>query len=539
MRLDSWIRTTLRRAARRPARKSAPTVRNLLRLEDRVVPIGQTISQATILFPYAHPDGHNIASSFERRLDVDFFAADLNRGDFLTVDIDARRTDQDLTFPYTQLSEFDSYLRIFHRYPSGVLHEVVNNDNAPWEHPPHDTIQDSRVQDLRIDDPGRWYFGVSTSNNRFYNPEVAGPRGDPFDPARLVRTQVRVVRNPSPQAFGGVFGVLEDHDLPGFLSSSDPHNDPRTYSIVRGPAHGGFSAFNLGNGFFTYRPNAHFFGTDSFDFVAVDAYGAVSNAATVTIHVIPVNDPPSYTPGGNVTVLEDTGPHSFVNWATNISIGPPNEAGQGWSFEVSNNNPGLFRAQGQPAISPSGSLTFHPAADAFGAADVTVRLRDTGGTANGGLDVTGTYTFRITVDPVNDRPSFTGGGDRTVREDAGPHAFPGWATGVSIGPPNEAGQDWSFEVIGNTNPGLFQTAPAVSRSGTLTFHPAANAFGSSDIKVRLRDTGGTANGGVDVSGEYTFRITVDPVNDAPSFVGGGTGLSGRTADMRSWTGRRT
>src|SRR5207249_2966336 len=89
-------------------------------------------------------------------------------------------------------------------------------------------------------------------------------------------------------------------------------------------------------------------------------------------------------------------------WATNISQGPANESAQTLTFQVSSDNPGLFSAG--PSISASGTLSYTPAANANGTATVTVILKDSGGTANGGNDSSGPQTFTITVTPVNDAP---------------------------------------------------------------------------------------------------------------------------------------
>src|SRR5439155_10585202 len=124
-----------------------------------------------------------------------------------------------------------------------------------------------------------------------------------------------------------------------------------------------------------------------------------------------------------------------------------------------------------------------------------------------------------TVTAVNDAPVFTPGADQTVLEDSGAQTAPNWATGMSAGPPDEAGQTLTFSVTGNTNAALFSVQPSVASSGALTYTPAPNAFGSSTITVRLQDNGGTANGGVDAV-THTFTITVTGVNDAPSFTKG-------------------
>ena len=66
----------------------------------------------------------------------------------------------------------------------------------------------------------------------------------------------------------------------------------------------------------------------------------------------------------------------------------------------------------------------------------------------------------------------------------------------------------------------------------LTFTPAANAFGTATITLRLEDNGGTANGGVDTSAPQTFVITVTDVNDAPSFTGARTRRCSKTPARR-------
>jgi large repetitive protein len=221
----------------------------------------------------------------------------------------------------------------------------------------------------------------------------------------------------------------------------------------------------------------------------------------------------------NEMVLENSGPASFATWATNLSTGPANESTQTFiKFQTTNTNNALFATQ--PTIALNGTLSFTPAANAFGTATVTARLQDSGGTANGGVDTSAPLTFVIVVLPVNQAPSFTAGPTETVLEDAGAQSFAGWATGISAGPPNESTQTVNFMVTNNTNPALFSVAPTVSANGTLTFTPAANANGTATITLQIHDSGGTANGGVDTSATQTFVINVTAVNDAPTFVKG-------------------
>ncbi len=185
---------------------------------------------------------------------------------------------------------------------------------------------------------------------------------------------------------------------------------------------------------------------------------------------------------------------------------------------MTNDNNALFAAQ--PAVAADGTLTYTPAGDANGNATVTLVARDDGGVADGGQDASAPQTFTITIDPVNDAPSFTAGGDQTSLEDTGPQTVAAWATGISPGPTNESGQAVWFEVT-NDNNSMFAAQPVVAADGALTYMSVPNANGSAMVTVIARDDGGTANGGQDASAPETFTITIDPVNDAPSFTAGG------------------
>ena len=325
-----------------------------------------------------------------------------------------------------------------------------------------------------------------------------------------------IVCNTAPVAFNDAYPTNEDTPLnvaaPGVLvNDTDAELNTLTAVLDTGPANAVSFTLNA-NGSFAYTPTPNFHGTTTFTYHANDGT-ANSNTATVTITVNAVNDAPSFTKGADQTVDEDAGAQSVPGWATAISPGPANESGQTVSFVVtSNGNPSLFSVA--PAVSSSGTLTYTPAANAFGSATIDLKITDDGGTANGGVNESATQSFQITVNAVNDAPSFTKGADQTVDEDAGAQSVTGWATAISAGP-GESGQTVSFVVTSNSNPSLFSVAPAVSSSGTLTYTPAANAFGSATIDLKITDDGGTANGGVNESATQSFQITVAAVNDPP------------------------
>ncbi|HMB80445.1 MAG TPA: Ig-like domain-containing protein, partial [Vicinamibacterales bacterium] len=278
---------------------------------------------------------------------------------------------------------------------------------------------------------------------------------------------------------------------------------------VAGPTHGALSG---GAPALTYTPAAGYNGSDSFTFKANDGQ-ADSNVATVSITIAAVNDAPSFVKGANVSANEDAGAQTVNGWATAISAGPADETPQILNFVVSNNNNSLFSVQ--PAISANGTLTYKPAASVSGTATVTVSLHDNGGTANGGADTSAAQTFVITINAVNDVPTFTPGPNQTVTQNSGAKSA-AWATGISAGA-NESAQVVNF-IVTNSNTSLFSAQPAISANGTLTFTPATGMNGSATVTVTLHDNGGTANGGIDTSAPVTFVITVTPINRPPVAV---------------------
>jgi hypothetical protein len=89
------------------------------------------------------------------------------------------------------------------------------------------------------------------------------------------------------------------------------------------------------------------------------------------------------------------GAQTVNGWATGITSGPADESSQNVSFDVTNDNPGLFAVQ--PTVLPNGTLLYNAATLALGSAVVTVRAVDNGGVTDGGVDTSAPQTFTITV----------------------------------------------------------------------------------------------------------------------------------------------
>jgi hypothetical protein len=129
----------------------------------------------------------------------------------------------------------------------------------------------------------------------------------------------------------------------------------------------------------------------------------------------------------------------------------------------------------------------------------------------------------ITVDPVNDDPSFTVGSDVQVDEDSGPYTNSSFITDGKPGPADESDQTLAYTVVADTT-SLFAVQPGISPGGTLTFTPATDGHGTTDVSVKLVDSAG--EGGA----IQHFSITIKSVNDAPTFTKGADVLAAAAGD---------
>ena len=333
----------------------------------------------------------------------------------------------------------------------------------------------------------------------------------------FMRIDVTNLQNNAPTAVAGSATTLEDQSVTVTLTGTDNENDTLSFAIVNAPTRGTLGAITPAgpqSATVQYTPNADANGNDSFTFTVNDGQ-VTSAAATINLTITSVNDVPSFTGGADQAVNEDAPAQNVTGWASAISAGPADESGQALDFIVSNDNNALFSAQ--PSISASGALAYTPVANANGVATVTVSLHDNGGTANGGVDTSAAQTFTITVNSVNDAPSFTKGADQSVAVNSGVQTVNTWATAISAGPTNESGQALDF-IVSNDNNALFSTQPAVSPTGSLTYTPATDINGSTIVTVALHDDGGTANGGIDTSAAQTFVITVSKTDQTISYT---------------------
>lgn len=156
------------------------------------------------------------------------------------------------------------------------------------------------------------------------------------------------------------------------------------------------------NQIWTWTPPTNANGrVEAFSVVAHDNDGDSTSTITVFVNLTPVNDPPTFTKGLDISVAEDAGAQTRGSWATVTSKGGPDESAQTVEFIITDNdNPGLFSVL--PAVSPNGTLTFTSAPDKNGDATIKLKLKDIDGAESG------IQTFNIEVTPVPDPPVLGG-----------------------------------------------------------------------------------------------------------------------------------
>ncbi|MBI5759553.1 MAG: tandem-95 repeat protein [Planctomycetales bacterium] len=327
----------------------------------------------------------------------------------------------------------------------------------------------------------------------------------------------------------------------GVMSNDGRGGGQFTVALVDAPSHG--TILLNEDGTFTYTPDsgAEFTGTDTFTYQLVDSLGAGSNTATVTITVAAL-----------VTSLGQSAPARAAreNQSTVLTVlprlakaAPQANPDPGWSpcynyggsanyywvtrggsvsgnvlsNDCDNDGPGPLRVwtYSQPGIGglvmgESGAFTYTPPVSSVETGtSFTYQAYD-------GAEISGVATvnfyFRNTpnVRPWFDSIPYTS----PVNEDSGPNQVA--ITGITAGE-----EDQTVSLTATSSNATVIPNPIVSGSGstrTLTFTPAPNRFGTTTITVIATDDGGMWNGGVNTFSQ-SFTMTVNPVNDRPSFYG--------------------
>ncbi|MEW4239255.1 Ig-like domain-containing protein [Priestia megaterium] len=277
--------------------------------------------------------------------------------------------------------------------------------------------------------------------------------------------------NDSPVVPNYTFTTQEDSPLTAAVIATDVDGNLLTYALNTPPTNG-ITVVNS-DGTFVYTPNVNFNGTDQFTVLVSDGLGGTA-LSTVTVNVLPVNDPP-ITGDLFFTINEDTVLTNQV-----IATDP-----DGNSLTFTLQNPPI---NGTTVVNLDGTFTYTPNPNYNGTDLFTVLVSD-------GLGGTALSTVNITILPVNDPPlvpNYT----FSTQEDS-----------------SVVGNIVATDIDGNPLTYSLQNLPAngtavVNADGSFSYTPNLNFNGIDVFTVLVSDgLGGTA-----VS---TVTINVIAVNDPP------------------------
>lgn len=256
-------------------------------------------------------------------------------------------------------------------------------------------------------------------------------------------------------------------------------------------------------------PNPNYFGTLAVNVRLFDGE-AYSNTFALQVTVTAVNDPATFNPVANITILEDSPPQTFT--VTGISAGPL-ETTQIMSIDVASDNTGLIpKPVATPAYNgtaPNAVFTYKPVAEQSGSATITITLVD--------LPPSISKPFTITVVPVNDAPTLDAIADFEMDEDSEEQIIT--LSGITPGGGAPEANQTLSSIVSTDNEDMFEIVPQVSEitgtTGKLKFKAKANAFGAATVTVRIQDNGASSPVPNVNFVEQVFTITVHPVNDPP------------------------
>lgn len=244
-----------------------------------------------------------------------------------------------------------------------------------------------------ITEPNRGVFDLEEESGRFsYRPNRNQVVPDAFQvvasdgiaDSEIVTFDLIITPvNDSPTINPTSVEVFEDDVFTDMLLAIDPENQTITYRVDVQAQHGDV-ILDQQSGVFSYTPNPDYTGVDSFVVRAND--GLVdSDASTITVAVINVNDAPTVVPPGLVSTIEEQ-PVSRTVTATDLESDP-------LTFAIASPP-----TNGTVEISEAiGTFVYVPEPNFEG--DDSFEI-----TASDGMDVSAPATVRIFVEDVNDAP---------------------------------------------------------------------------------------------------------------------------------------
>lgn len=386
------------------------------------------------------------------------------------------------------------------------------------------------------------------------------------DPLANVLTLTVSSVNDAPRGADGVVTLVEDSMYQfdgselGFTDSGD-NNQWHAVIVDSIPVHGALllnglsvadgtvvSAADILTGQLVYQaePDMHGTGYASMSFHVQDDGGTAGDGVdtdpiprTLELNVVSVNDAPIAYDG----TLQGTEDIALVLTLADFAFSdavdnPPHDL----QSVIVNSLPGSGQLllDGVPVVAgdaisataiADAELRYVAIADGYGDGfdSFTFSLQDSGGSDNGGFDISNTATMIIDIAAVNDAPQ----GEDAVVVTAEDSRYTFARDDFGFTDPADSNQLLGIRVLLLPDAGLIKvegSAVAVGDivtatqidNGSLVFEPASNRTGTfSGLGFAVVDNGGTDNGGVDTDPTQNFvSFDVPGVNDAPQLITG-------------------
>ncbi|MEH6395112.1 tandem-95 repeat protein [Pseudoalteromonas sp.] len=282
--------------------------------------------------------------------------------------------------------------------------------------------------------------------------------------------------NDAPVATADSVSVNEDSAITISLAASDIEGDTLTYQISTQPQNG---AVTLTGSQAVYQGDSHFFGTDSFSFIAND--GTVDSApADISVNVTSVNDVPVISGTPTLSISEKIA-YSFTPTAADTE-------GDSLTFSITN-KPSWLSFNGTTGLL-SGTASN---SDVGVYSNIIISVSD-------GMDTVSLPAFNVTVVNVNDAPMISGTPALNVDQDA-LYSFTPTANDID-------GDSLSFSIANKPSWAGFD-----NNTGQLSGTPSNDDVGmTSNVVISVSD-------GAIITALSGFNITVNNVNDAPTISG--------------------
>ncbi|KPA15190.1 protein containing Laminin G, subdomain 2, partial [Candidatus Magnetomorum sp. HK-1] len=190
--------------------------------------------------------------------------------------------------------------------------------------------------------------------------------------------------NDPPVANDSNIEVFEDIPISSYLTATDAENDELSFNVSTSSTKGRINIIDANSGIYQYVPLRDEIGSDYFTFVANDSVDE-SNPATVTVEIIPINDPPIAN-SGSLNLRQNQAVSGLLTCTA------PEDSTL--TFTIVKN---ALKGTVQIADASTGAYTYTPALDQYGSDTFTFKVSD-------GINESHQGIIRVTIQPAFEAP---------------------------------------------------------------------------------------------------------------------------------------